>query len=96
MGLQTVVCQHPVLPPLIEAYVTSILLPSSARGTTDYLNEPEIRFSPPLFSLDTSGQVSSSGYTAQLCILYYILLYKDTRLSLPPVTTRQPAPPRPS
>eukprot|EP00092_Neocalanus_flemingeri_P019401 GFUD01021015.1.p1 GENE.GFUD01021015.1~~GFUD01021015.1.p1 ORF type:complete len:1102 (+),score=357.95 GFUD01021015.1:297-3602(+) len=93
---------HPVLPPLIEAYVTSILLPSSARGTTDYLNEPlseaEIRsvFSPPLFSLDTSGQVSSSGYTAQLCILYYILLYEDTRLSLPPVsTTRQPALPRP-
>jgi len=90
---------HPVLPPLIEAYVSSILLPSSARGTTDYLNEPlteaEIRsvFSPPMFSLDTTGQVSSSGYTAQLCILYYILLYEDTRLSLPP--TRQPNTPRP-
>jgi len=92
---------HPVLPPLIEAYVTSILLPSSARGTTDYLNEPlseaEIRsvFSPPMFGLDTAGQVSSSGYTAQLCILYYILLYEDTRLSLPSQTARQPVPPRP-
>jgi len=92
---------HPVLPPLIEAYVTSILLPSSARGTTDYLNEPlseaEIRsvFSPPMFSLDTTGEVSSSGYTAQLCILYYILLYEDTRLSIPTTTSRQPAPPRP-
>jgi len=87
---------HPVLPPLIEAYVSSILVPSSARGTTDYLNEPlsesEIRsvFSPPMFSLDTEGQVSSSGYTTQLCILYYILLYEDTRLSsLPSTSTRQ-------
>jgi len=91
---------HPVLPPLIEAYVSSILIPSSARATTDHLNEPlsesEIRsvFSPPMFSLDRSGQVSSSGYTAQLCILYYILLYEDIRLSLPPTSSRQPSLPR--
>jgi len=79
---------HPVLPPLIEVFVNSILLPSSSRSTQhEHLNEPlteaEVRsvFQPPHFSLDSPGQVSSSGYTAQLAILYYILLYEDTRLS---------------
>jgi len=79
---------HPVLPPLIEVFVTSILLPSSSRSSQhEHLNEPlteaEVRsvFQPPHFSLDSAGQVSSSGYTAQLAILYYILLYEDTRLS---------------
>jgi len=79
---------HPVLPPLIEVFVTSILLPSSSRSSQhEHLNEPlteaEVRsvFQPPHFSLDSAGQVSTSGYTAQLAILYYILLYEDTRLS---------------
>jgi integrator complex subunit 2 len=79
---------HPVLPPLVEVFVTSILLPSSSRSNQhEHLNEPlseaEVRsvFAPPHFSLDSAGHVSSSGYTAQLCILYYILLYEDTRLS---------------
>jgi len=92
---------HPVLPPLIEAYISSILTtPSSRSGVechNDPLTEAEIRavFAPPLFNLDSvtnnkaaSGlqlstnqrAVSSSGYSAQLCILYYILLYEDTRL----------------
>merc|ERR1712130_756811 len=79
---------HPVLPPLIEVFVTSILLPSSSRSSQhEHLNEPlteaEVRsvFQQPHFSLDSAGQVSTSGYTAQLAILYYILLYEDTRLS---------------
>ena len=79
---------HPVIPSLIEVFVSSILLPSSSRSNQhEHLNEPlseaEVRsvFSPPHFSLDSGGQVSSSGYTAQLAILYYILLYEDSRLT---------------
>ena len=55
----------------------------------DTLNEPLAEgvvrsvFSPLHFSLSSEGAVSSSGYAAQLCILYYILLYEDTRLSAP-------------
>jgi len=90
---------HPVLPPLIEAYISSILTtPSSRSGVechNDPLTEAEIRavFAPPRFNLDSATNqkaafglsanqraVSSSGYSAQLCILYYILLYEDTRL----------------
>ena len=37
----------------------------------------------PTLTLTSAGQVSGSGYTAQLCILYYILLYEDTRLAAP-------------
>lgn len=93
---------HPVLPPLIEVFVTSILLPSSNRTNLhEHLNEPlsesEVRsvFAPPHFSLDSKGQVSSSGYTAQLCILYYILLYEDTRLSNSRTLTSIPGRPAP-
>lgn len=79
---------HPVLPQLIEVFVNSILLPSTTRSNmTDHLNEPlteqEVRsvFSPPMFCLTSPRDVSPSNYTAQLCILYYILLYEDTRLT---------------
>ena len=34
--------------------------------------------------------MSSSGYTAQLCVLYYILLYEDTRLAASTNSQRQP------
>jgi hypothetical protein len=58
----------PVLPSLVEAAV---------RGGGP------LQARPPHFSLDSAGQVSSSGYTVQLCILYYILPCEDTRLSAP-------------
>ena len=85
---------HPVLPPLLEAYIASVLTVPSSRAGAECHNEPlteaEIQtvFSPPMFDLASeTGAVSSSGYTAQLCILYYILLYEDTRLTT--TTTRQ-------
>ena len=84
---------HPALPPLIESFTNSVLTAPNSRTHIESHNEPlteaEIRavFSPPHFRLDTdkvSGAggaqaVSSSGFAAQLCILYYILLYEDIR-----------------
>ena len=79
---------HPVLPPLIEAYISSVLTTPSSRAGAECHNEPltesEIKavFSPPMFNLGSeTGPVSSSGFAAQLCILYYILLYEDSRLT---------------
>ena len=79
---------HPVLPPLIEAYISSILTTPSNRAGLECHNEPlteaEVSrvFSEPMLRLNAEdGRVSSSGYTAQLCVLYYILLYEDTRLA---------------
>jgi len=79
---------HPVLPGLVEAFVTSVLTAPSARAAADLTNEPltetEVRavFRPPQFCLqaDQGGPVSSSGFTTQLCMLYYVLLYEDSRL----------------
>ena len=77
---------HPALPPLIESYTSSVLTVPHSRTNIESHNEPlteaEIRavFSAPQFRLDTvDGPVSSSGFAAQLCILYYILLYEDIR-----------------
>ena len=78
---------HPVLPSLIESFTSSVLTVPNSRANIESHHEPlteaEIRavFSPPQLTLDTvTGPVSSSGFTAQLCILHYILLYEDIRL----------------
>lgn len=99
----TVAPLHPVLPPLIEAYVSSIIVPST-KGQHDATNEPiadeEIMavFRHSVF-LAQSESPSSSGrssptsrdnvdvseksfsMTTQLLLLYYLLLYEDTRLA---------------
>ena len=79
---------HPVLPSLIQSFTSSLLLSPNSRANIESHNEPftetEIRavFSPPQFRMDTvTGPVSSSGLAAQLCILYYILLFEDIRLT---------------
>lgn len=89
---------HPVLPPLIEVYVNSVLTPSS-KGSVDTTNEPitdeeilavfsksvfmseesEKTFSSSVCAMDTNEKPSS--LTSQLLLLYYLLLYEDTRLS---------------
>jgi len=94
---------HPVLPQLVEVYVASILVPGQGQaaqhrrpnGVNELLNEPlseeEVRavFQPPHFNLAAlkETEVSSSGYTAQLCMLLYVLLYEDLRLSIPKAGT---------
>ncbi|KAK2149074.1 hypothetical protein LSH36_469g02035 [Paralvinella palmiformis] len=91
---------HPLVPPLIEVYVNSIIMPSSK---TDRMNEPiseeEILsvFKHSVLTQHLGGNSSSGGVvymetdcepeeprsnlTAQLLLLYYILLYQDTLLT---------------
>ncbi|XP_022248205.1 LOW QUALITY PROTEIN: integrator complex subunit 2-like [Limulus polyphemus] len=98
---------HPVLPPLIEVYVNSVIIPSS-KSAQDTTNEPitedEIMavFKNSIFvpraSKNNSSRPSSrsgrstpiametneetpSSLTSQMLLLYYLLLYKDTRLA---------------
>lgn len=80
---------HPLLPSLVEVYVTSILTFNSPSAKNqhqqqtnadlighDPISEEEIR---AVFA--NSVLSSSSSLTAQLLILYYVLLYEDTRLT---------------
>ena len=79
---------HSVVPSLIEAFVTSIIVPA-ARG--DCTNEPIPEehllgvFEDP-FSLRASGtnqieDVKNSTFTTHILLVYYLLLYEDTLLS---------------
>lgn len=88
---------HPLLPSLVEVYVSSILTFSTTKGQNqsssleiahDPISEEEIRAifanSFPKISSKLKDQQSptSADYsvTAQLLLLYYVLLYEDTRL----------------
>ncbi|CAL1297098.1 unnamed protein product [Larinioides sclopetarius] len=82
---------HPVLPALIEVYVNSVLIPSS-KGSIDTTNEPMTEeeilavFSKSVFMPQEQGaslesEQKPSSLTSQLLLLYYLLLYEDTRLS---------------
>jgi integrator complex subunit 2 len=79
---------HSVIPSLIEAFVTSIIVPA-ARG--DCTNEPIpeeqllVVFEDP-FSLRASGagqvdDVKNSTFMTHILLVYYLLLYEDTLLS---------------
>lgn len=88
---------HPLLPSLVEVYVSSILTLASPKshqnqsGSTgselghDPISEEEIRivfansFSKNVHRASTDVQEHS--VTAQLLLLYYALLYEDTRLT---------------
>lgn len=88
---------HPVLPALIEVYVNSILTPASKGSydtTNEPITEEEILavFSKSVFlsqepNQDLPSSVSRevedmpSPFTSQLLLLYYMLLYEDTRLN---------------
>uniref|UniRef100_T1IXD4 Uncharacterized protein n=1 Tax=Strigamia maritima TaxID=126957 RepID=T1IXD4_STRMM len=88
---------HPVLPPLIEVYVNSIIVPG-AKGQPDATNEPiseeEIlavfhnsiftavsSLNPAPVAMETDEECSLGSMTPQLLLLYYVLLYEDARLS---------------
>ena len=86
---------HPLMPSLIEVYVSSILTfvapknQSQSAGTElahDPISEEEIRAvfanSFPKNLKQTSDHSGALEYstTAQLLLLYYVLLYEDTRL----------------
>ncbi|XP_026287192.1 integrator complex subunit 2 [Frankliniella occidentalis] len=88
---------HPVLPPLVEVYVNSMLVPS-AKAPFEAVNQPitedEIRsvfqksFFGEMFEINNKHAVKSTlpngkspSLTAQLLLLYYLVLYEDVRLS---------------
>lgn len=104
---------HPVLPPLIEVYVNSIIVPN-AKGPIEHTHKPlskedilnvfrnsvagssldtkqkvcaldfDIKSPPPETVITGNGDESDTAkpnITAQLLLLYYLLLYEDVRLS---------------
>jgi integrator complex subunit 2 len=81
---------HSVIPPLIEAFVSSIITPATR---TDCTNEPICEdellgvFQDP-FRSKATGTVDSqtengskSSFTTQILLVYYLLLYEDMLLS---------------
>lgn len=83
---------HPVLPPLIEVYVNSIIVPT-AKGPIEHTHKPLSKedivrvFDLAFHEKKTTenGTLTTSGdtpnITSQLLLLYYLLLYEDVRLS---------------
>jgi integrator complex subunit 2 len=88
---------HPIFPPLIEAYVNSIIHPSSksaSHTTNEPLSEEEILkiFKHNVYSIEddsseeqnkmeTDEIQASCALTSQLLLLYFVLIYEDIRLS---------------
>nr|XP_006823115.1 PREDICTED: integrator complex subunit 2-like [Saccoglossus kowalevskii] len=90
---------HPLLPPLIEVYVTSILQPTHSGGEQARNRPLTLREIISVYEdtrIRTGGSVSEftmmyseshqeqkhvGGLTAQLLVLYYILLYEDCLLT---------------
>jgi integrator complex subunit 2 len=70
---------HPVMPALIEVYVNSLVASNAKVSTEQPLSEAEIQ---KVFSKSEQivGDVDVN-LTAQLLILYYLLLYEDLRLN---------------
>ncbi|XP_038059414.1 integrator complex subunit 2-like [Patiria miniata] len=85
---------HPLFPPLLEAYVTSVVV-STQSGTKQYRNAPLTE--REILSVYKTSNVSllrasvaedpgvaragQCGLTVQLLMLYYLLLYEDCVLS---------------
>ncbi|XP_014676213.1 PREDICTED: integrator complex subunit 2-like [Priapulus caudatus] len=88
---------HPLLPPLLQSYVTSVIVPPAKgdyKQTNEAISEREVldafRCSALMQHDDDDDddavvtatvERTSSGATAQLLMLYYLLLYEDCRLA---------------
>jgi len=86
---------NPVLPPLIDAYVNSVIIPyskTSHTNTNEPISEEEILsvFKHKIYSIEEDKDNSKMDVdevtpacilTTQLLFLYYILLYEDARLN---------------
>ncbi|XP_064619971.1 integrator complex subunit 2-like [Lineus longissimus] len=84
---------HPLLPPLIETFITSILMPSikTAGHTNEPFTEEEIISIFKSSALMKTSQADAmevdsdtnnlDSFTSQLLMLYYILLYEDCLMS---------------
>ncbi|XP_074643073.1 integrator complex subunit 2-like [Tubulanus polymorphus] len=88
---QTTTPLHPLLPPLIEVYINTVLLPSSKTSqTNDPFTDEEVQEAfkgSVLYISNTSAEPMETddsvqySFTCQLLLLYYLLLYEDCRLS---------------
>lgn len=74
---------HPLLPSLIEAYVSSILVVPTKTSQELAVNQPiteeEIL---KVFGDKVFDQSGNESFTAHLLLLYYLLLYEETSMSL--------------
>lgn len=74
---------HPLLPSLIEAYVSSILVAPTKTSHELAVNQPiteeEIL---KVFGDNVLDQCGKESFTAHLLLLYYLLLYEETSMSL--------------
>jgi len=74
---------HPLLPSLIEAYVTSILvIPNKATqelAVNQPITEEDIL---KVFGDKVLDQTGNESFTAHLLLLYYLLLYEENSMSL--------------
>lgn len=74
---------HPLLPSLIEVYVTSILVAPNKASQELVVNQPipeeDIL---KVFGDKILDQSGNESFTAHLLLLYYLLLYEETSMSL--------------
>lgn len=76
---------HPVLPALVEVFVSSMLVPAVKSGS--YSQEQSMMTSQPITEQEIrhvfskSLQVNGPSLTCQLLLLYYMLQYEDLRLN---------------
>ena len=76
---------HPLIPPLIDAYIHSIIMPNAKIDrTNDPITDDEIlavfndSFEP---SFCDPTMEKTASFTTRILLLYYLLLYKDTMLN---------------
>jgi len=70
---------HPIIAPLIEAFVNSVILPASRSDcVNDPISEQELN---AVFSDLRLPNEDENGFTTQLLLVYYVLLYEDTLLT---------------
>ena len=75
---------HPVIAPLIEAFVNSVIIPASRSDfTNDPISEEELSavFNDLCVPNEDEDGTKSIGFTTQLLLVYYMLLYEDTLLN---------------
>jgi len=75
---------HPVIAPLIEAFVNSVIVPASRSDcTNDPISEAELSvvFGDLCLPNEDENGSKSVGFTTQLLLVYYVLLYEDTLLT---------------
>lgn len=75
---------HPIIAPLIEAFVNSVIVPVSRSDcTNDPISEIDLRTAFNDLCVPSEDEAGSKtvGFTTQLLLVYYVLLYEDTLLT---------------